>query len=171
MLQLVAAGEVSPSAARVAETAKVGLRTVFRHFDDMDSLYREMSEAIEERITEVLLQPFKADHWRDRLLESVERRASVYEIIMPYRVSADTKRFESEFLQQDRLRLLRLERTALEATLPQSVLDDRVQTRALSLILSFQSWRALRQDEELSVSEAKAVVARLLANALSTIDA
>ena len=33
-------GVLSPTAEQVAMRADVGLRTVFRHFDDMDSLYR-----------------------------------------------------------------------------------------------------------------------------------
>ncbi|PNB35794.1 TetR family transcriptional regulator, partial [Pseudomonas sp. FW305-130] len=36
MLDLVGKGDIAPSAARVAETAGVGLRSVFRHFADMD---------------------------------------------------------------------------------------------------------------------------------------
>ena len=36
-MELMKSGDPSPSAARVAERAGVGLRSVFRHFDDMDS--------------------------------------------------------------------------------------------------------------------------------------
>ena len=52
MLEIIQEGEVSPSAEQVAERADVGLRTVFRHFSDMDSLYSEMSEAIEQMIAD-----------------------------------------------------------------------------------------------------------------------
>ncbi|MFM8818949.1 MAG: TetR/AcrR family transcriptional regulator, partial [Phenylobacterium sp.] len=38
MLDLAREGEVAPGAERVAARAEVGLRTVFRHFRDMDSL-------------------------------------------------------------------------------------------------------------------------------------
>lgn len=49
MIELVRSGEMSPSAAQVAERAGVGLRTVFRHFDEMEILYREMAEVIRDR--------------------------------------------------------------------------------------------------------------------------
>ena len=49
MLELVRAGAISPNAEEVAERAGVGLRTVFRRFDDMDSLYREMAKAMRPR--------------------------------------------------------------------------------------------------------------------------
>ena len=41
-MELIESGDPSPSAARVAKRAGVGLRSVFRHFDDMDSLYAEI---------------------------------------------------------------------------------------------------------------------------------
>ena len=42
MLELIEAGAISPSAEDVAARARVGLRSVFRHFKDMESLRREM---------------------------------------------------------------------------------------------------------------------------------
>ena len=48
MLEIIRTGDMSPSADQVAARADVGLRTVFRHFKDMDSLYSEMSLAIED---------------------------------------------------------------------------------------------------------------------------
>ena len=42
MIELVREGCVAPTAEQVALRADVGLRTVFRHFDDMESLYREI---------------------------------------------------------------------------------------------------------------------------------
>ena len=50
MMELIVEGDLSPSAARVAEEAGIGLRTVFRHFDDMDALYAEITRTITERV-------------------------------------------------------------------------------------------------------------------------
>jgi len=47
MMDIVREGQIAPSAEQVAARADVGLRTVFRHFQDMDSLYREMSLVIQ----------------------------------------------------------------------------------------------------------------------------
>jgi len=162
MLDLVAGGDVQPSAAQVAETAGVGLRTVFRHFDDMDSLYGEMSEAIEARVLPIVLQPFNASNWRDRVRELAKRRVQVFEMILPFRISANLKRFQSDFLMQDYRRMLRLERSTVEAVLPPWLLADARQTNALHVPLSFQCWRLLRHDQELAVDEASAVVRTLV---------
>lgn len=162
MLDLVGKGDISPSAARVAETAGVGLRTVFRHFDDMDALYREMSQAIEAQVLPMTLKPLSDTHWRNRIAEIAERRALVFETILPFRISANIKRFQSQFLMQDYRRMLRLERTSLEAILPAHVRADAILVDALNAPLSFQTWRLLRHDQELSIADARAVVMRLV---------
>ena len=45
LFKLIRAGEMNPGAAQVADAANVSLRTVFRHFEEMDSLRMEMTAA------------------------------------------------------------------------------------------------------------------------------
>ncbi|WP_246610958.1 TetR/AcrR family transcriptional regulator [Aquisediminimonas profunda] len=167
MLELVGNGDVSPSAARVAEVAGVGLRSVFRHFDDMDALYREMCDAIEAKVIPIIMEVPRGDTWKERMLYTADKRARVFEAILPYRISANLKRFQSEFLMQDYKRMLRLESESLDAQLPPSVRDDKLGARAINVILSFQTWRLLRHDQELPVTDACAVVRRLLEDAMA----
>ena len=167
MLELVGKGDVSPSAARVAEVAGVGLRSVFRHFDDMDALYREMGEAIEARVLPTILQVPVGATWKEKMVDIAGRRATVFETILPYRISASLKRFQSAFLMQDYRRMLRLESGTVEAQLPTSVKADFAAVRGLDVILSFQTWRLLRHDQELAVEDASAVVRRLLDDAMA----
>lgn len=169
MLDLVGKGDVAPSAARVAEVAGVGLRSVFRHFADMDALYREMSEVIEAKVFPIILQAPAGDNWKEQVFDIADRRAKVFETILPFRISANLKRFQSEFLMQDYKRVLRLERGTLEAHLPAIVQADTLGTRGLVVILSFQTWRLLRHDQELPVDEARAVVRRLLEDAMKNL--
>jgi len=63
--------------------------------------------------------------------------------------------------------MLRLESESIEAHLPQAVRADTAGARGLNVILSFQTWRLLRHDQELPVEEAKAVVRRLLGDAMA----
>ena len=133
----------------------------------MDTLYSEMSQVIEAQVLPMALKPLTGASWRDRLLEITQRRALVFEAILPFRISANIKRFQSEFLMQDYRRMLRLEFETLEAHLPSTVKVDLAGTRGLHVVLSFQTWRLLRHDQELPVEEAKAVVRRLLGYALA----
>ena len=167
MLDLVGNGDVAPSAARVAEVAGVGLRSVFRHFDDMDELYKEMGDVIEARVMPIILQAPSGATWKEKLIDIADRRAKVFETILPFRISANLKRFQSPYLMQDYRRMLRLESETVEAHLPTAVKDDVVAARGLNVILSFQTWRLLRHDQDLPVDDAKAVVRRLLIDAMA----
>ena len=162
LLDLVEGGTISPSAAEVAEAAGVGLRSVFRHFDDMDSLYREMSDGIEAKVLPMMLKPLEASEWKGRIRELAERRVSVFEAILPFRISASIKRHQSEFLMQSYKRMLRVERQGVEALLPEAILADPAQANAVLAPLSFQTWRLLRHDQELPIATARTVVLRLV---------
>ena len=162
MLEVVGSGETSPGAAQIAEVAGVGLRSVFRHFDDMDSLYREMSEHIEAKVLPIMLQPLTSDAWQDRVRELSARRIQIFETILPFRISANLKRFQSPFLMEDYRRMLRLEQASLEAVLSPAVLADKVGTQAINAVFSFQTWRLLRHDQQLPVEVARIVVMRLV---------
>ncbi len=166
MSHLVGNGDVAPSAARVADIAGVGLRTVFRHFDDMDALYREMSAVIEERVLPIIAQPLTGSNWKAKMFEIADRRAIVFETILPYRISANLKRFQLSYLMQDYQRLLKAEADGIEALLPESAKNVTVGMRGLNVILSFQTWRLLRHDQGRSTDDARHVIKRLLTDAL-----
>ncbi|MFM1975484.1 MAG: hypothetical protein RL145_330 [Pseudomonadota bacterium] len=167
VLHLIQGGDLSPSAARVAEVAGVGLRSVFRHFDDMDTLYQEVSERVSAEVMPLLQEPVTGDTWKERLLRIVERRTSIFERIHPFRLSASFKRFQSAFLTEEYLRTLQLEASTVEALLPEHVLADALSTRSLKVVLSFQNWHALRFEQDLSIEESREVVTRLLGDIIS----
>jgi AcrR family transcriptional regulator len=155
MLGLIREGEVSPSAEQVAARANVGLRTVFRHFKDMDSLYREMSEVIEAEVHAIRDQPFIAADWRGRVLELIDRRFSVFEKIAPFKRASDAYRHRSRFLGADNTRLVIALREILEAVAPAGDLPDPRLMEALDLLLSFEAWSRLRREQGLSQAEAR----------------
>ena len=167
VLHLIEGGDLSPSAARVAEVAGVGLRSVFRHFDDMDSLYQEVSERVSAQVMPLLREAVVGATWKERLVRIVERRTSIFERIHPFRLSASLKRFRSAFLTEEYRRTLELEAATVEALLPPHILADQVSTRSIKVILSFQNWHALRFEQDLSIQEAREVVSRLLGDIIS----
>lgn len=158
MLELMHGGDVSPSAEQVAERADVALRTVFRHFKDMDSLYREMSEVIEAEMRAMAGQPFKATDWRGRVVELVERRGAVFEKITPFKRASDALRHRSRFLQDDDDRLTAALREILKRELPPEVARDQLKLEALDLLLSWESWSRLRREQTLTPARARKVL-------------
>jgi AcrR family transcriptional regulator len=160
MIALVGEGEVAPRAEQVAARADVGLRTVFRHFQDMDSLYREMSKAIEAELRAIVEPPLKAADWPGRLRELIDRRARAFERIAPFRRAAEAFRHRSKFLGQDYARLVVTLRQVLTREAPAHVLADREAFEAMDLVMSFEAWSRLRREQGLSPEAAKAVIAK-----------
>jgi AcrR family transcriptional regulator len=158
MLEIVHAGEVAPSAEQVAQRADVGLRTVFRHFRDMDSLYREMSAEIEREVAKVVDLPFKGADWRERVLELIDRRALVFEKIAPYQRASAVTRHRSKFLAAGHERLSTMAREILKAQLPAEAARNQTMLEALDLLLSFETWARLRDDQHLSPKRARDVI-------------
>jgi AcrR family transcriptional regulator len=158
MLELVRAGAISPSAEEVAERAGVGLRTVFRHFDDMDSLYREMTEAMRIELQPIVAAPFSSRDWKGRLDEMVDRRSRLFERAMPFKNAADVHRHRSVFLRKDYETMRSAERTALETALPAALRNDTGFFEALDQALSFSTWQHLRRDQKLTQEQARQTV-------------
>ena len=162
MMALIESGDLTPSAARVAEEAGVGRRTVFRHFDDMDALYREISRIVGERIWPIVAEPYRDSDWRANLRHLVRRRVRVFEMMLPFRLAANVKRFQSPYLMAQYGQVVTLEREFVLRLLPAEAMSDRYFVEALCAALSFQTWRAIRQDQGLSVEDASAVVNRTI---------
>lgn len=158
MIEMVRADEIAPSAERVAARADVGLRTVFRHFQDMDSLYREMSLVIEGEIRAIIDQPLQSTPGPARAVELIGRRARAFETIAPFRRAAEAFRHRSRFLGSDYARLVTQLRAILERELPPAVARDPMKMEALDLLLSFEAWARLRREQGLTVEQAKAVL-------------
>jgi AcrR family transcriptional regulator len=158
MLELVRAGAISPGAEEVAARAGLGLRTVFRHFDDMNSLYREMAEAMRHELQPIVAAPFASRDWKGMLAEMVDRRARLFERAMPFKDAADVHRHRSLFLRKDYQRMRSEERAALAAALPAALKNDRKFFEALALVLSFAAWQHLRRDQKQGASQARETV-------------
>ncbi len=161
MLELARAGDITPSADTVAEQAGVGRRTVFRLFNDMEGVYREMHAVMVERISPMFAAPFTAATWRARVDELIERRARMFEEMRPIKTAADAHRHRSVFLQNEHRRIVKLQRNTLLAILPESVVSDVELVEALDFTFSFESWKRLRHEQRLTIKDATAVWRRL----------
>jgi len=155
LLDLVREGAVAPSAERVAARANVGLRTVFRHFNDMEGLYRQMASAIESELAAMLAVRVTGADWRERLNGVIGKRATLYEEIAPFKRAADAHRHKSAFLAAAHARIATMARRGLEDVVPPVVRDDAALFETLDLLLSYETWSRLRQEQALNVDQAR----------------
>jgi len=158
MLEIIHAGETAPGAEQVAARADVGLRTVFRHFQDMDSLYREMSHVIAAELREVAAAPFKSQDWRERVVELVERRGRAFEKVGPFLRASMIFRHRSKYLEVDNTRLVAALREILKRQLPPEAARDGLKVEVLDVLLSFETWSRLRREQGLTPKRAQEVL-------------
>lgn len=167
MLALIDAGTPSPTAEAVAIRAGVSLRTVFRHFEEMENLHLEIAAKVFERLRPLLDRPFAVRHWPDVLDEAISRRAELFEAIAPFKTAIDVHRHRSAAIAGQHRRIATMSRDMLAAALPADIVADRQSFELLCLLLSLESWQRLREQQGLSVADAQAMI-RSAAEAVAT---
>ena len=160
LLELVGEGVVEPTAEQVAARAKVGIRTVFRRFSDMESLFAEMDARLEAAALPILLDGRPDGTLADRARDLVRRRAAFFERIAPYKRSGNLKRPHSPFLRDRHAALVRGLRANLLRCLPELRRAPAALVEALDLATSFEAWDRLRSEQRLSGTRARAAVER-----------
>ncbi len=155
LFELMRDDEMTPTAVAVAERAGVGLRTVFRHFEDMESIFEEMTEELKAVTMPKVVAPFEASDWRDQLMELVDRNAELWEDVFPMQVALVIRRFQSDFLAKQYQSEVQLLRSALKSFLPKDIVENRPLFAAIEVNFTFATWRRLREDQGLSVEASK----------------
>lgn len=149
LFELIGEGVTAPTADEVAERASIGIRTVFRQFKDMDTLYGALDVLLNELYGPVFLAPVPEGSVEERITEFVARRGKGYEGIAPYKRAANIKRARSEFLQERHDTLVRRMSKDLRRWFPELKNMDAPTVHALELVTSFEAWERLRVDQRL----------------------
>jgi AcrR family transcriptional regulator len=160
MVDLIESGLPSPTAEAVAAKAGVSLRTVFRHFEEMENLHLEIAALVFERVRPFLDRPFELRTWPHILQEVIARRAEFFEAIMPFKTAIDVHRHRSRAIAAQHRRITSMSRDLLAASLPPALVADREIFELLTLLLSVETWQRLREQQGMTVVEASAAVRR-----------
>ena len=162
LLALVGEGTVEPTAQQVAERAGVGLRTVFRRFSDMESLFAEMDARLQAEALPLLLGGRPTGTMRERARMLVAQRCAFFERIGPFKRSGNLKRPRSAFLSNRHALLVRELRRDLLRWLPELKQQPADLVDALDLATSFEAWDRLRTEQRLSNQRALAAMQRIV---------
>jgi len=162
MWALLLEGDMDPSAADIAERAGVGLRSVFRHFEDMDAIHRELVLVAEADVTPTLLKPYKSSHWKDRLLELAGRTAELWDRLRVPHTAGEIRRFKSDVLMDDYKRSRVKELSSVKALLPKELPGYETLLLSLDNVLCFSTVRRLREDRNLSLDDTKKVMTHMV---------
>ena len=157
-IELVREGHVTPAVEDVARRAKVGERTVFRQFQDLETLYRAIYERVHRDVlASVTITPPSGDLEAD-LRALVGRRARVFEELTPFRRAGRAVRHRSPFLKEADAYVTRFMRAALEAVVIPHLRGNRDVLEALDALLSFETWDRMRDQQGLGARRAEVIV-------------
>ena len=166
MVELVAAGDPDPNADAVAEKAGLSVRTVFRHFEDKDAIFHAIDDLLVAAYQPLLTAAYRSEHWKGQLFELIARRCTINEAAAVFRISAVMERYRSQFIAAKYRRLHAGEKRMLDAVLPPELQTSTQAGRAILIACSFDTWRLLRQDEELPPAEVEAAMRQLVEDIL-----
>ena len=166
VIDLVDEDQGIPGAEAIAARARVGLRSVFRHFGDMDGLYIAVIERIGRRYTH-LTRPFEAADWKGQIGEAMERRFEMFESVLPYRRAADMHRQRSPLLSHGLDALTLMLRARLDVIVPAALRTDTIWFEQLDLWLSLEAYGRLRDRQNLSHPAAAEVIRAAAASLLA----
>jgi len=153
MVSLISEGNRSPTSEEVAERANVGLRTVFRHFEDMEALFQEMDQVIKARVLpEFDLEPLTGDlEKRARIL--ISRRSHIFATVHPFMSSTIVRKWRSAYLTQSHETFAELQRTFLFDNLPELKELATPLQHAADQVTSYESWSRMRDAQKLSTKD------------------
>ena len=165
MLDLLQAGDLQPTAARVAERAGVSLRLVFQHFEDLEALYAEVADRQAERLRPLLVAQAGTGPFAERLQEFVTRRGHVLETIAPVRRAALLRAPFSRVLNRRLQQVRTLARRQVEAAFRPELAAHPPKARrelatAVVVASGFSTWEVLRRHHRLPLAQAQRIVAR-----------
>jgi AcrR family transcriptional regulator len=167
MLELIGEGSLSPTAQQVAERADVGVRTVFRHFSDMETLFATMNDQITAKVNSLFVDEVQTGPYADRVEALIRSRVAIFGTLGPYVRSSTLQRWRSAFLQTEHERTIRVMRRDLRRWLPEIESAPTEVADALEMILSFEAWNRLRVDQRLSQRRASLVLHRSILDLMS----
>ena len=159
---LIGEGRPTPTAQQVAERAGVGLRSVFRHFSDMETLYAAMDARVRAEVTPLFETAPPEGDLRRRARALVAHRVSLYERIAPWKRSGNAHRWRSPFLRERHGAFVRQLRADLARWLPELERAPEPLAHALELATSFEAWDRLRGEQRLSRERAQDALAHVV---------
>lgn len=167
LLELFEAGNSQPPAREVAARAGVSLRTVFQHFNDMETLCAAVAQRQVERVW-LHLEPLPApdEPLELRVAAVVAQRAQLFEAIAPTRRAAIAAVAGSPAWLRGLARSEAFLRRQITETFASELEGDSDRTAAVDFAASWDAWDGLRRSSRRSVARASSVMRLLLLSLL-----
>ncbi|QFU76644.1 TetR/AcrR family transcriptional regulator [Halioglobus maricola] len=161
-LALQEEGVLVPTAQQISDRAGVGIRSFFRHFEDMETLFEAADDQIRGSYEALFLGGDREGTLAERIDHAVDRHADAYESVSNIVLGTHALLWRYEILRKNYARNQRGLRKDLDDWLPELKAAPREQREAIYAISSFEMWHRLRYHQGLSKKSSSSIVKNLL---------
>jgi len=160
MLDLIDEGVLRPTAQQVADRSGVSLRSIFRIFEDVQSLHEAATARQASRVGHLFVPIVAVGDLEQRAAATAAALARLYEAVGPIRRAALRLAPESEVFAERLRQARRWLRDELDRVFQPELerVDLPTRSAALEALCSFEAWDQLRRGQELAEPDATAVV-------------
>ncbi len=166
-LDLIREGTLVPTAQQISERAGVGMRTFFRHFDDMEALFAALDEDKRGSYEALFALGERQGTVAERIEHAVQHHAAAYERLKNVVLSTRAQLWRSRVLAKSYARNQRKLRDMLDAWLPELEALPQEKREAVYAIASFDMWHRLRTVQGLSRKASVGILTSLLNDLIS----
>ncbi len=150
LLDLVAAGDVAPTAQRIADRAGVSVRSVYQHFADVEGLYADAAERTYEWVRATSKDIDGALPLAKRVDLFVESRTTTLEALLPFQRAVRLMEPHSERIRDARMAIEAWEKDRLAKVFAPELRAKAAGSRSAALagidvLTSAESWDRLRR--------------------------
>ena len=167
-LSLMDEGTLVPTAQQIADRAGVGIRSFFRHFADMDSLFL----AADDMLLSSYEALFEVDDRTGALAAGVARAIDLYgnafEKLRPIILCTQAQLWRSPKLRENYAWHQKRLRKELELWLPEVSAMPKDLREALHAVASFDMWHRLREHQGLSPKASADIVSSLVMDLIAS---
>lgn len=167
-LSLQEEGVLVPTAQQISDRSGVLIRSFFRHFDDMETLFKAADDQLRDSYEALFIGGDRDGFLEERVNRAVEQRSAAFEQLKNIFLGTKAQLWRYEMLRKNYARNQKGLRKDLEAWLPELKGLPEVECESVHAIASFEMWNRLRSEQGLSEKASISVVQSTLIRLLSS---
>ena len=167
-LALMDEGALVPTAQQIADRAGVGIRSFFRHFADMDSLFLAADEMLISSYEALFEVDNRAGNLSERVARAIDLYGNAFDQLRPIILCTQAQLWRSPKLRENYAWHQKRLRKELELWLPEVAALPRDRREALHAVAPFDMWHRLREDQGLSPKASADIVTSLVNDLISS---
>ena len=161
-LSLMDEGTLVPTAQQIADRAGVGIRSFFRHFADMDSLFLAADDMLLSSYEALFEVDDRTGALASRVARAVDLYGNAFDKLRPIILCTQAQLWRSPKLRENYAWHQKRLRKELELWLPEVAELPKDRREAVHAVASFSMWNRLREFQGLSIKTSADIVTSLV---------